>query len=82
MMVPGTAFEVQAQEALDRAVQNYDQMLADTDSFNNGVKHGIMHAVFVIRAALTGLDIGDTATSMAFQELEKLRRDIIKAHAV
>jgi hypothetical protein len=60
----------------------YERALADTDHFNNGVRHGIMHAVFVIRAALTGLDTGDLATTLAWGELEKLRQDIIKAHAV
>jgi hypothetical protein len=63
-------------------VPEYDRMLADTAEFNDGVKHGIMHAVFVLRAALTGIDFGHPATSFAFEELEKLRQDIIKAHAV
>jgi hypothetical protein len=63
-------------------VPEYDRLLADTEEFNNGVRHGIMHAVFVIRAALTGLDTGDLATTLAWGELEKLRQDIIKAHAV
>lgn len=53
----------------------YGNMLAETYTFNDGMRHGIDHAVLVIRQALAGDDIVGV---YAHKGLENLRRDILE----
>jgi hypothetical protein len=54
---------------------SYKRATQNAATFNKGVRHGIRHAVLVLRAALRGEDDGQGR--MAHRDLERLRRRLI-----